>query len=126
MPFPENTPLPIPEPDFAGFPTGYDPTGYDPAVVAAPVATNAPGRLARAQFRRFERPEPSPGRTAALHLGLFLVTLVTTTLAGIQLTRGAVDFLPLGVFQLRGAALWVELRRGLWFALPFLGVLTVH
>nr|WP_210519056.1 site-2 protease family protein [Hymenobacter terricola] len=77
-------------------------------------------------FRRFERPAPSAGRTAALHIGLFLVTLVTTTLAGIQLTRGAVDFLPLDVFQLRGPALGAELRRGLWFALPFLGVLTVH
>ncbi|MBO2010837.1 site-2 protease family protein [Siccationidurans soli] len=77
-------------------------------------------------FRRFERPAPSPGRTAALHIGLFLITLVTTTLAGIQLTRGAVDFLPIEVFSLRGAALWAALRPGLWFALPFLGVLTVH
>ncbi|WP_233454781.1 site-2 protease family protein [Hymenobacter negativus] len=110
--------MPIPEPDFAGF----------PADVAAPVATDAPGRLARARalFRRFERPEPSPGRTAAVHIGLFLITLVTTTLAGIQLTRGAVDFLPLDVFLLRGPALWAEVQRGLWFALPFLGVLTVH
>ncbi|MBD2722360.1 site-2 protease family protein [Hymenobacter sp. BT189] len=77
-------------------------------------------------FRRFERPEPSPARTAALHIGLFLLTLVTTTLAGIQLTRGALAMLPLEVFGLRGAALWAELKRGLWFALPFLGVLTVH
>jgi len=81
---------------------------------------------ARRLFRRFERPAPSPGRTAALHIGLFLLTLMTTTLAGIQLTRGAVDFLPLDVFALRGAALWTELRRGLWFALPFLGVLTAR
>ncbi|MBD2769956.1 site-2 protease family protein [Hymenobacter sp. BT664] len=71
-------------------------------------------------------PAPSPGRTYALHLALFLVTLVTTTLAGIELTRGDIGFLPLDVFQLRGAALWAEVRRGLWFALPFLGVLTVH
>jgi membrane-associated protease RseP (regulator of RpoE activity) len=83
-------------------------------------------RQAQSLFQRFERPALSPGRTAALHIGLFLVTLVTTTLAGIQLTRGAIDFLPLDVFQLRGPALWTELRRGLWFALPFLGVLTVH
>ncbi len=81
---------------------------------------------ARALFHRFERPEPSPGRTAALHIGLFLVTLITTTLAGIELTRGDVGLLPLDVFQLRGAALSAEVRRGLWFALPFLGVLTVH
>ena len=120
MPFPENTPPPVPEPEWGGFPA-------DAAAPAEPLAT---GRLealrARRLFRRFERPAPSPGRTAALHIGLFVLTLVTTTLAGIQLTRGAVDFLPLDVFALRGAALWAELRRGLWFALPFLGVLTVH
>ncbi|WP_457070524.1 site-2 protease family protein [Hymenobacter sp. UYAg731] len=113
--------MPIPEPNFAGFPTD----------VAAPVATDAPSRLARARglFRRFERPEPSAGRTAALHIGLFLLTLVTTTLAGIQLTQAReepVNWLPLRVFLLRGPELWAELRRGLWFALPFLGVLTVH
>jgi membrane-associated protease RseP (regulator of RpoE activity) len=116
--FPKNTPLPIPEPDFTGF----------PADATAPLSPNAvqENRRARRLFRRFERPAPSAGRTAALHIGLFLLTLATTTLAGIQLTRGAVDLLPLDVFGLRGAALWVEVRRGLWFALPFLGVLTVH
>ncbi|GAB3572363.1 site-2 protease family protein [Hymenobacter daeguensis] len=88
----------------------------------------APAELARARrlFRRFERPAPSPARTAVVHLGLFLLTLATTTLAGVQLTRGAVDVLPVEVFSLRRAALWAALRPGLWFALPFLGVLTVH
>ena len=81
---------------------------------------------ARRLFRRFERPAPSAGRTAALHIGLFLLTLVTTTLAGIQLTRGGLGWLPLDVFALRGPALWAELQRGLWYALPFLGVLTAH
>ncbi|UOQ96455.1 site-2 protease family protein [Hymenobacter sp. 5317J-9] len=119
MSFPENTPPP--EPELTGF----------PADVAAPPALDhaeprARLRAARALFRRFERPEPSPARTAALHIGLFLVTLMTTTLAGIQLTRGAVAMLPLDVFALRSDALWAELKRGLWFALPFLGVLTVH
>ena len=119
MPFPENTPLPVPEPDFAGFPAD---TTSPPAEFAHPLGS----ARARALFRRYERPAPSAGRTYALHIGLFLVTLVTTTLAGIQLTRGDVGFLPLDVFQLRGAALRTELWRGLWFALPFLGVLTVH
>ncbi len=130
MPFPENTPLPAPEPDFDGFYTGPDPA--DAATLRGNnLSTTTPPALAesaRAQalFRRFERPAPPAGRTAALHLGLFLVTLVTTTLAGIELTRGEIDFLPLDVFGLRGAALGAEVRRGLWFALPFLGVLTVH
>ena len=92
------------------------------------MAQLAPLERARARrlFRRFERPAPSRGRTAALHIGLFLITLITTTLAGIQLTRGTIDFLPLDVFAMRGAALRAEVERGLWFALPFLGVLTVH
>ncbi|HEX8329736.1 MAG TPA: site-2 protease family protein [Hymenobacter sp.] len=115
MPFPENTPPPLPDPSFQ--------TEEAPSPAAA--------RLARARrlFRRFERPEPSPLRQAVVHIGLFLITLVTTTLAGIQLTQARespLDFLPLEVFQLRGPALWAELQRGLWFALPFLGVLTVH
>ena len=119
MPFPENTPLPDFEPDLAGF----------PADISGPVPLlDAPAEHARARklFRRFERPAPSAGRTAALHIGLFLITLVTTTLAGIELTRGSIDLLPLDVLGLRGPALWTELARGLWFALPFLGVLSVH
>ena len=134
MPFPENTIPPVPDPASEGFPAGYDPAGYNPLgyatpdVVAPAAAATAQHESARARalFRRFERPAPSAGRTAALHLGLFLLTLATTTLAGIQLTRGAIAFLPFDIFELRGLALWVELRRGLWFALPFLGVLTVH
>ncbi len=88
-------------------------TGPDPA-------------LAADTFRRYERPEPSRGRTYALHSGLFLVTLLTTTLAGVQLTRGGLDFLPLTMLWERGPEWGTEIRRGLWFALPFLGVLTVH
>ncbi|MDQ2769764.1 MAG: hypothetical protein M3Y54_04610, partial [Bacteroidota bacterium] len=70
MPFPENTPPPIPEPDLAGF----------PADVASPTipgetwpAAAAPGeqRRARQLFRRYQRPVASPRRTAALHVGLF-------------------------------------------------------
>ncbi|SFQ54105.1 Peptidase family M50 [Hymenobacter arizonensis] len=86
------------------------------------------GERARARqlFRRFERPEPSAGYTYSVHIFLFLVTLVTTTLAGVQLTRGDLGFLALDVFELRGVAFSEEVQRGLWFALPFLGVLTVH
>jgi len=119
VPFPENTPLPSPEPELLSFPAD---AAAPPAGPAAPA-----GRFrARAWFRRSERPAPSAGRTAALHLGLFLVTLATTTLAGVQLTRGAVDFIALDVLMLPGPARWAEVQRGLWFALPFLGVLTVH
>ena len=119
MPFPENTPPPTPEPDFAGFPA-------DAAAPPVPRTTLVERAQAHRLFRRFERPEPSPARTAAVHLGLFLITLFTTTLAGVQLTRGDIGLLAFDVFALRGAALSAELQRGLWYALPFLGVLTVH
>jgi len=121
--FPENTPPPTPDSDLA--PARL--AGF-PADAAAPVGPRVPLESARAQrlFRRFERPEPSPLRTAAVHIGLFIITLFTTTLAGIQLTAGALDFISFDVFTLRGPALSAELQRGLWYALPFLGVLTVH
>nr|WP_201987515.1 site-2 protease family protein [Hymenobacter rubidus] len=82
--------------------------------------------LAPALFRRFERPAPPVWRTVALHIGLFVLTLLTTTLAAVQLTRGGIDLLPLGVWGLPAAPQPGEWSRGLWFALPFLGVLTVH
>lgn len=105
MPSPENTPLPLPFPD-------------------AP--TSARGWRRRLGFKRSERPEPPRWRRYTWHLLLFVVTLATTTLAGVQLTRGGIDFLPIGVFALPQPQLWAELKRGLWFSLPFLGVLTVH
>ncbi|MCC3155361.1 site-2 protease family protein [Hymenobacter sp. BT770] len=121
MPFPENTPPPVPDP------ADYPEVARTAEPVPAPYARLTLEQVrARRLFRRFERPEPSPGRTYAVHILLFLITLVTTTLAGIQLTRGDIGFLPLDVFALRGAALRAEVERGLWFALPFLGVLTVH
>lgn len=117
MPFPENTPPPFPEPDEA------EAAGPQPVIDLDQL--NESVRTRRwARWLRWLG--PSAGRTYALHIGLFLVTLVTTTLAGIQLTRGDIGFLPLDVLALRGAALGSEVRRGLWFALPFLGVLTVH
>ena len=140
MPFPENTPLPAHDdalpPGFAGFPADataplspapLSPVPPSPAPPSpTPPSPTPPGRWARARFRRFERPAPSAGRTAAVHIGLFLITLATTTLAGVQLTRGDLGLLALDVFGLRGPALEAELARGLAFALPFLGVLTVH
>jgi membrane-associated protease RseP (regulator of RpoE activity) len=103
-------------------------TGLPTESVSAAPSADAEREQARAHalFRRFERPAPSAGRTAALHLGLFLVTLLTTTLAGIELTRGDIGLLPLGLPYCPPAPQPGEWARGLWFALPFLGVLTVH
>ena len=46
-----------------------------------------------------------------------------------QLTQAReypLDLLPLHIFTFSRPALWAELQRGLWFAVPFLGMLTVH
>lgn len=76
-------------------------------------------------FRRYERP-PSKARTAALHIGLFVLTLCTTILAGVALTRGGLDFVDFSVFGLPAPERAEQLGRGLTYALTFLGVLTVH
>ncbi len=113
MPFPENTSPP--EFDSNSLPL--------PELLTAPPADFGPDSLG---FRRYERLPAPPVRAYVRHLGLFLLTLLTTTLAGVQLTRGDIDFLPLGVWgfpPLPGPGEWA---RGLWYALPFLGVLTVH
>jgi membrane-associated protease RseP (regulator of RpoE activity) len=117
VPFPENTPpLPLP-PD-------EEPLAGWPADLSAPAARPT---LAWGQrlFRRYERP-PSKARTAVVHSGLFLLTLLTTVLAGSSLTRGGLDFIDFSIFGLPAAQRAEELGRGLTYALAFLGVLTVH
>ena len=61
-------------------------------------------------------------KTYLLHGGLFLLTLVTTTLAGAEWMYGRL-FLPIeGMLQLG----WTEFVSGFQFSLPFLAILTVH
>ena len=68
-----------------------------------------------------------PGWRYALHSILFILTLGTATLAGVQLVRsGPVDWLALDVLQLPAAERWAQLSWGLLYAGPFLGVLAVH
>jgi Zn-dependent protease len=80
-------------------------------------------------LEQFERPAPPVWRTAALHLGLFLLTLLTTTVAGAEWMTGGhlVDFLANGTPYLTG---WQPtgpaLVRALAYSLSFLGILTVH
>ncbi|MGB3617554.1 MAG: site-2 protease family protein, partial [Catalinimonas sp.] len=62
---------------------------------------------------------PDRLRRYGLHLLLFGLTLVTTTLAGTEWTSG--------VSLLAGDKLaWVDLRSGLHYSLPFLLILTCH
>ena len=115
MPFPKNTP-PTPDASF-GPPPETPPL---PELLAVPTS-------AELGFRHYERLAPAaPWRRYGLHISLFLLTFVTTTLAGVQLTRGSLELLPLGLPYMPPLPNHAELLRGLWFALPFLLVLTVH
>ena len=68
-----------------------------------------------------------PAYRYALHLGLFLATLITTTLAGVQLVRsGPVDWLALDVVGLPARERLAQLGWGALYAGPFVGVLAVH
>lgn len=65
-------------------------------------------------------------RQYGLHLLLFAVTLLTTTLAGAEWRYGKLFFLGPEGFSSGGTLTWAEFAGGLYFSLPFLGVLTVH
>ncbi|WP_303310989.1 site-2 protease family protein [Hymenobacter sp. BT730] len=80
----------------------------------------------RQLFTRYERPAPPRWRRYALHLLLFVITLTTTTLAGAEWITGKAFFLQGDALKLTGWLTKPEILGGLWFSLPFLGVLTVH
>lgn len=66
-------------------------------------------------------------RRYGLHLLLFCLTLVTTTLAGAEWMHAKIFwFNELGEFRFTGWMSREEVLAGLYFSLPFLGVLTVH
>ncbi|MCC9137811.1 site-2 protease family protein [Pontibacter silvestris] len=65
-------------------------------------------------------------RTYGLHLLLFCITLGTTTMAGAEWRFGKLFFVSREGFTGTGSISWAELMAGLYFSLPFLGVLTVH
>lgn len=61
-----------------------------------------------------------------LHLLLFCLTLLTTTIAGAEWRFGKLFFVGPEGFSWFGTFTLQELAAGLYFSLPFLGVLTVH
>ncbi|MFD2245576.1 site-2 protease family protein [Pontibacter ruber] len=65
-------------------------------------------------------------RSYGLHLLLFLITLATTTMSGAEWRYGKMFFLGPEGFTGSGTISWAEFLGGLYFSLPFLGVLTVH
>ncbi|MFC7669618.1 hypothetical protein ACFQT0_21300 [Hymenobacter humi] len=65
MPFPENTPLPVPDPDFARGPHSAPTPALDS------LRQNRERARARHLFRRFERPEPRRPARRWCTLGCF-------------------------------------------------------
>ena len=61
-------------------------------------------------------------RTYLLHGGLFLLTLITTTMAGAEWMFGRL-FIPIEGMKTLG---WPEFVAGFKFSIPFLAILTVH
>ena len=61
-------------------------------------------------------------RTYLLHGGLFLLTLITTTLSGAEWMFGRL-FIPMEKMVTLG---WTEFVAGFQFSIPFLAILTVH
>ena len=56
-------------------------------------------------------------KTLLIQIGLFILTLITTTLAGVEWTIG--KFLVTGLT-------WDDFLFGFQFSIPFLGILTIH
>lgn len=63
-------------------------------------------------------------RTALLQLFLFIVTLITTSLAGAEWMFGRPFDLPF--FKIDNPLGWTHFWQGFQFSIPFLGILTVH
>lgn len=61
-------------------------------------------------------------KTYLLHGGLFLITLITTTMAGAEWMFGRL-FIPVEKMKTLG---WAEFVAGFQFSVPFLTILTVH
>ncbi|MBD0256812.1 MAG: site-2 protease family protein [Cytophagales bacterium] len=60
-----------------------------------------------------------------VHLLLFAITLVSTTLAGAEWMTGRSFLFSSEIFGIRALG-WPDFRRGLLFSVPFLAFLTVH
>ena len=81
----------------------------------------------RSPLRPVPYPDESPGHLLALHGGLLLLTLVTTTVAGAEWVHQHLFFFnDANDFQWRGWLTSPQLLDGLGFSLPFLLILTVH
>src|SRR5688572_2253552 len=67
-----------------------------------------------------------PFKKIAIHSLLFIITLITTTIAGAEWIFGQPFFLQGDAFNWQGWLTLDQVLMGLHFSLPFLLVLTVH
>lgn len=65
-------------------------------------------------------------RIPALHIFLFVLTLLTTTLAGVEWIFGRPLFFSFFDARAYPFFTWAQVRQGLLFSVPFLTVLTCH
>ncbi len=65
-------------------------------------------------------------RTLAIQIGLFIITLITTTLAGVEWIYGRLFFLNADGFGLNNWMTWEMLIEGIKFSTAFISILTVH
>ncbi len=89
----------------------------------APLAPDTrPQDLLGPDWQTGVEPTPKPVKPKYwLHLLLFALTVVTTTLAGLEWMA------PANATRLsEGSLTWAQFSQGFWFSLPFLGILTVH
>ncbi len=67
-----------------------------------------------------------PQRLLALQIGLFIITLITTTLAGVEWIYGKLFFLNEDGFGWNNWMTLEMLTEGIKFSTAFIGILTVH
>ena len=61
-----------------------------------------------------------------LHLGLFIVTFITTTLSGVEWITAKSIITDSCNFKIGGNVNWLDIITGMKFSIPFLLILTVH
>ncbi|MCP4520279.1 MAG: site-2 protease family protein [Cytophagales bacterium] len=72
------------------------------------------------------KPKENKFRTYAIHIGLFILTFATTTIAGTEHSVSPFFALNSGKDGIEFIYTWKDLQQGMLFSIPFLLVLTVH
>ena len=65
-------------------------------------------------------------KTYLIQLLLFIITVITTTLTGVEFVNFKTVFFLDDKHQLITGSEWEGVLTGLWYSIPFLGILTIH